>query len=193
MMLDDLEEADPTEHGTVMLDNQMAAQMKRIQRASSRTQSFQDRMWSWSAATWETKEACLAAFSLNDMLQERQAARDSRYGDRNENYLDSIKAYGLPDGSLLGEFLADDVERVKSTRHLSKEAGVSEETWQSMEDQAKKANESEGNQEGQEQKNSKPGSEDEESSSGGASLLQLPEAFVSGKEILRHLTTSSIR
>ena len=113
MMLDDLEEADPTEHGTVMLDNQMAAQMKRIQRASSRTLSFQHRMWSWSAATWETKEACLAAFSLNDMLQERQAARDSRYGDRNENYLDSIKAYGLPDGSLLGEFLADDVERVK--------------------------------------------------------------------------------
>ena len=178
MLLDDLEEADPREQGSVMLNRQLAAQMRRIQRASSRTRSFGDRMWSWSAAAWETKESFLSAFTLNDMLQERQAARDARYGDRSENYFDSIHAYGMADGSLPGEFLAADVERVKSTRQLSLEAGVSQEAWQGMEDQANNANESQ--QEGQEPKGTTP-STDQETPSGATSLLQLLEAFVSGK------------
>ena len=178
MLLDDLEEADPREQGTVMLNSQHAAEMRRIQRASSRTQSFGNRMWSWSAATWEAKESFLSAFNLNGMLQERQAARDSRYGDRSETYLDSIHSYGVADGSLPGEFLAADVERVRSTRHLAMEAGVSQEAWQNMEDQANQANESQ--QKGQESKDTNSNS-DQDTSSAATSLLRLLEAFVHGK------------
>ncbi|CAJ1440349.1 unnamed protein product [Effrenium voratum] len=141
-LLDDLEDADPTEQGTVLLNGQINSQMRRIRRASARERSFEKRMWSRSAATWEAKESFLAAFNLDDMLQERQAARDSRYGERDEDYFLSIRDYGIPDGNLPGELLGYDTKRVKSAELLSKEAGVSEEAWQRMDDQAEVQNES---------------------------------------------------
>ena len=175
-LLDDLEDADPREQGTVLFNRQLSSQMRRLQRASSRAQNFPRRMWSRSAATWEAKEAFLVAFNLDDMLQERQAARNSRYGDREEDYLGSIEAYGVPDGALPGDLLANDANRVQSASYLSKEAGVSEEAWQDLENQAP-ANGSQG-QHQQGSKDSQPAGSQEDSTT--VPVAKLLEAFLSG-------------